>query len=386
MGWQMIVPMSDLQAEYASLRREIDSAMRRVIESGEFVFGDDLKAFEGEFASYCGSRYAVGVGSGTAGLRLALEASGVGPGDEVITVPNTDISTSSAISHCGASLVWVDVDSRTFNIDAEMIEDRISGQTKAILPVHLHGNPADMDQITEIAGRHDLLVIEDAALAIGAEYGSCKVGSMGDVGCFSLAPGKMLGAYGDGGMVVTDSREIADGVRMLRNYGYAAGTGEDLGQILGIECWQLVAEGFNERLDTLQAAIVRAKLPTLENRITRRREIAHRYNNGLAELNLVTPYAAGEARHVYRAYTVLVDDRDGLRRHLASMDIATRVYYVPPLHLQTVYEHVGFELGDFPVTEELAEKMLALPLFPEMTDSQVEQVIEAVEAYLTDAA
>jgi dTDP-4-amino-4,6-dideoxygalactose transaminase len=228
-------------------------------------------------------------------------------------------------------------------------------------------------------------VIEDAALAIGAEFGFRKAGTIGQVGCFSLSPGKMLGAYGDGGVVITDSREIADRVRVLRNYGYAAGTGENLGGVLGMESCRLVAEGFNERLDTLQAAIVRAKLSTLENRITRRREIADRYNNGLAGLNLVTPYAASEARHVYRAYTVLVDDRGGLRRHLASIDIATRVYYVPPLHLQPVYEHLGFELGDFPVTEELADKMLALPLFPEMTDSQVEQVIEGVEAYLTDA-
>lgn len=382
----MFVPMSDLQAEYARLKQEIDSAVRRVIESGEYVLGAELRAFEADFACYCGSEYAVGVGSGTAALRLALEALGIGSEDEVITVPNTDISSSSAVSHCGATFVWVDVDCRTFNIDADRIEERVTGKTRALLPVHLHGNSADMDAIMDIAERYDLLVVEDAALALGAEYGSRRVGTIGDIGCFSLSPGKMLGAYGDGGVVVTDSREMADAVRTLRNYGYEAGTAEDFSGMLRTESWRLVAEGFNERLDTLQAAIVRAKLPTLNDRIARRREIADCYNEGLAGLELVTPYVGNEVKHVYRAYIVLVDDRDGLREHLASMGIATRVYYVPPLHMQPVYEHLGLKLGDFPVTEELAERMLALPVFPEMTDSQVERVIEAVEAYFAGAA
>lgn len=374
----MSVPMSNLQAEYHSLKKEIDEAIQRVIESGSFVLGEEGKTFEEEFAAYCGAKYAVGVGSGTAALHLALLACEIGPGDEVITVSNTDISTTMTITHCGAGIVWVDVDRRSFNIDPERIEDKITEKTKAILPVHLHGHPADMDPITEIARRHDLLVIEDAALAIGAEYKHRKVGAIGDVGCFSLAPGKMLGAYGDAGIVVTNCRDIADRIKVLRNYGHALGTGEDLGGVLGTQSWELVAEGFNERLDTLQAAILRAKLPTLEERITRRREAARKYNERLAGLDLVTPYEANDVKHVYRAYTILVDNRDEVRECLASKDIATRVFYAPPLHLQPAYEQLGFNPGDFPVAEQTTAKMLALPLFPEITDRQIAEVVSAL--------
>ena len=281
--------MSNLRAEYDFLREEIDGAIRRVIESGNFVMGEELQAFEKEFALYCGAKYAVGVGSGTAALHLALLACDIGPGDEVITVPNTDIPTTTAITHCGAAIVWVDVDRRTFNIDPGKIEEKVTGRTKAILPVHLFGHPADMDPIMEIARRDHLLVIEDAALAVGAEYKGRKVGTIGDVGCFSLAPTKILGAYGDAGIVVTNRPAIADRIKVLRNYGEVSEVGEDAGNPLGVGTWTVVTGGFNERLDTLQAAILRAKLPTLEERITRRKDAAHRYNELLAQLDLVTP-------------------------------------------------------------------------------------------------
>jgi dTDP-4-amino-4,6-dideoxygalactose transaminase len=375
----MGVPMLDLRAEYHSLKVEIDAAIQRVIDSGNFVMGKELKAFEEEFARYCGARYAVGVGSGTAAIHLALLACEIGPGDEVITAPNTDLPTTATISHCGAKIVWADVDPRTFNLDPGAVEDKITNRTKAILPIHLQGHPADMGPIMEIARRHHLQVIEDACLAVGAEYRGTKVGTLGDVGCFSFAPAKIFGAYGDAGAVVTNDKKIADRVAILRNYGHALEMKLDLSGPVGIKTWKLVAEGFNERLDTLQAAVLRAKLPTLDNRISCRRQVARKYNSLLARLDLVTPFEADDVKHVYRAYTVLVDDRERVREYLAAKDIATRLYYVPPLHFQPVYKAFGFRPGDFPVTEETAAKMLSLAIFPEMSDAQIDEVVSALE-------
>lgn len=375
----MSVPMVDLRAEYYSLKKEIDAAIQRVIESSSFVMGEEMEAFEKEFARYCGAKYALGVGSGTAAIHLALLACGIGSGDEVITVPNTDLPTTMTIRHCGAKIVWVDVDPRTFNIDPTKVEAKITKRTKAILPVHLHGHPADMGPIMDIARRHHLLVIEDACLALGAEYRQRKVGTIGDVGCFSLAPTKILGAYGDAGIVVTEQEEIADRIKILRNYGHALEMKLDLAGPLGMKTWKLVAEGFNERLDGLQAAILRAKLPTLDDRIARRREAAHKYDSLLTELDLVMPYEADDVKHVYRAYTILVDDRERVRAYLAAKDIATRLYYVPPLHFQPVYKTLGFGPGDFPVAEETSARMLALATFPEITDDQISEVVSALE-------
>jgi len=379
----MSVPFNDLRAEYYSLKEEIDGAIKRVIESGKFVMGEELDAFEEEFALYCGAKYAVGVGSGTGALHLALLACGIGPGDEVITVPNTDLPTTAAISYSGATIVWVDVDPHTFNIDPDKIEAKITKRTKAILPVHLFGHPADMDPIMEVAKRHNLSVIEDACLAVGAEYKGRKVGTIGDVGCFSLAPTKMLGAYGDGGAAITDHREIADRIKVLRNYGHSLRMESKSSELRGPTVWEFVTEGFNERLDELQAAIVRAKLPTLEQRLARRRKIALEYNKLLDGLDLVRPYEAHEVKHVYRAYTILVGQRDRVRDHLASKGIATRVYYAPPpLHLQPVYAHLGHRKGDFPVTEEIADRMLSLPIFPQMKQ-QIEEVVSALKECVT---
>jgi dTDP-4-amino-4,6-dideoxygalactose transaminase len=379
----MSVPMYDLRAEYRNLKHEIDAAIQRVIGSGNFVMGEEVEAFEEELARYCGAQYAVGVGSGTAALHLALLACDIGPGDEVITAPNSDLPTTLAISHCGAHIVWVDVDHRTFNVDPANIEAKITSRTKAILPVHLHGHPADMGSILEIADRHGLLVIDDAALALGAEYKRQRIGSLGDVSCFSLAPTKILGAYGDAGVVTTNDRQIADRVRVLRNYGHSLDMGARIDGVLGTRGWNMVAEGFNERLDTLQAAILRAKLPTLEQRIAQRRKAANRYNTLLERLDVVRPYEAESVRHVYRAYTVLIEDRDRVRNCLTAQGIATRTYYIPPLHLQPVYDELGFRPGDFSTAEETSAKQLSLPIFPEISDEQISQVMSALERCLS---
>jgi dTDP-4-amino-4,6-dideoxygalactose transaminase len=378
----MVVPMGNLQAEYQLHKADIDASIQRVVNSGQFVMGEELASFEQEFATYCGSSYAVGVGSGTAALHLAALACGVGPGDEVITVANTDIPTTMAITHAGASIEWVDTDRRTFNIDPNQIETKITKKTKAILPVHLFGNPADMDAVMDIGRRHDLIVIEDAALAVGAEYRGRKVGSIGHVGCFSLAPSKILGAYGDGGIVVTDDAQMAERLRVLRNYGHGPEMTVDDRESQGVREWRVLEEGYNERLDTLQAAIVRAKLPTLEERIERRRRTAATYDEALGELGVAVPTETSGARHVYWAYTILMENRDGAREFLAARGIATRVHYVPSLHLQPAYARLGYKPGAFPVTESNASKMLALPIFPEITQAQVQEVTTALSEFL----
>ena len=375
------VPLSDLSAEYRNLKAEIDAAIKRVIESGNFVMGPELAAFEKEVAAYLGVAYVVGVGSGTAALHLGMLAAGIKPEDEIITVPNTDLPTTAAITHCGARFVWVDVDPRTFNIDPARIEAAITKRTRAILPVHLHGNPADMGPIVDIARRHDLLIIEDASLAFGAEYHGKKAGTFGAVGCFSLAVTKILGAYGDAGFVATGNREIADQIRVLRDYGHSIAmydTTQD--GIAGFSVWEMAAEGFNERLDTLQAAIVRAKLPTVDQRIARRREVAATYAERLADLNLVPAYQAPNTKHVYRGYPVLVADRDRVQTELRARGIRSSAYYLPPLHEQPVYRHLGYKQGHFPVTDDLSDRTLGLPVFPEITAAQVDHVVEVLRA------
>jgi dTDP-4-amino-4,6-dideoxygalactose transaminase len=380
------VPMSDLWAEHRSLQLEIEQALQRVIKSGIFVLGAEVEGFEQEFAAYCGATHAVGVGSGTAALQLAMLACNIGPGDEVITVPNTDIPTTAAITHCGASIVWVDVDPETYTMDPAKIVERITPRTKAILPVHLFGHPADMDPIAEIAREHGLLVIEDAALAVGTEYKGRKVGTFGVAGCFSLAPTKILGAYGDGGVLVTNDPQIAERIRILRNYGHSLQMEEEFEGSLGTREWRYDTEGFNERLDSLQAAVVRAKLPSLEDRIARRRQIAEQYRDLLAGLPVQVPRESPNVRHVYFAYAVLVDDRELVRDYLASQGIANRIHYIPPLHLQAVYRRLGFNLGDYPVVESVAQRMISLPIFPQMTDDHVQAVTSALRQYFVVGA
>lgn len=374
----MTVPMGDLAAEYASLRSGIDGAVRRVLERGAYTLGPELEAFESEFAAYCGARHAVGVASGTAALMLALLACDLKPGDEVLTVPNTDTPTASAITHAGGRAALVDTHPRTFNMDPERLEDAITDRTKVILPVHLFGRPADLDPIAETARRRGLILIEDGALAVGAEYRGRKAGTFGAVGCFSLAPGKILAGPGQGGIAVTDDGALADRLRVLRNYGHAPGMSLDPADLLGGGGFVVLEEGYNERLDEIPAAVLRAKLPTLDERIERRREAAALYDRLLADAAVETPPVDDENRNVYHSYNVLVDDRDEARRFLASKGVSTRTYYNPLLHLQPAYAYLGMGRGSLPNAEAAADRMMALPVFPQITDAQVEQAAEAL--------
>jgi len=377
----MVVPMTDLGSEYRSLKDEIDAAIERVLDSGRYALGPELAAFEAEFAAYCDTAHAIGVASGTAAVQLALIATDCGAGDEVITVPDTDSPTVTAITHVGAAVVWVDTDPFSFNLDPSLLEAAITPRTKAILPVHMFGHPVDMDPVLEIAARHGIPVIEDAALAAGARYRERRTGGIGNVGCFSLAPGKVFGGYGDGGIVVTDDAAIAERLRILRNYGHAPEMSLDERNLIGTDRWQVIEEGYNERLDEVWAAVLRIKLPTLDERIDRRRAAAARYAKRLAELPLQTPSEAPNVRHAYHSYQILIDDRDRARRFLQRRGIATRLFYIPPLHLQPAYERLGFRAGSFPITESTSARMLALPLFPRITDDQVDEVADALAAF-----
>lgn len=375
----MQVPMSALAEEYHSLREPIDAAIHRVLASGRYVLEKELADFENEFARFIGTRFAIGVGSGSAALTLALKSAGVGPGDEVITAPNTDNPTASAIDHVGASVVFADTDPDTFNIDPEQVERNITRHTRVLLPVHLFGNPADMGAISEIAARNNLMVIEDSALAVGALHLGRKMGTFGLIGCFSLAPSKILGAYGDAGIVVTDDEQIAERVRVLRNYGHAPGIDLDPANLLGGTSWEVRDQGYNSRLDAIQAAVLRVKLQSLESRIDSRRKVAATYDRLLEPLALSTPLVRPGNEAVYYAYTIMVDNRDRVRAALATDRIATRLYYNPPLHLQPAYQRLGHDPGSFRVTEATAARMIALPIFPQITEEQQNWVASSLE-------
>ncbi len=380
----MVVPMTDLAAEYRSLKTEIDEAVGRVLASGHYVLGEELEAFEEAFADYVGARYAMGVGSGTAALHLALAALGLGPDDEVITVPNTDNPTASAVTHAGAKVVLADTTEDTFTLDPEKLEEKITPRTKVILPVHLFGHPSDMDPICEIADRHGITVLEDSALAVGGEYKGKRTGTFGPLGCFSVAPGKILGGYGDGGMVVTNDSDLAHRIRVLRNYGHAPGirlSGQDL---TGGTGWKVLEEGFNQRLDTLQAAVLAAKLPTLEGRIAGRRRAAGLYREIFSGTQVTPVHEAPWARHVYFAYNAMVpaDLRNQAREYLASQGVASRLYYNPPLHLHPAYRWMGLGPGALPVAEKTASQMIGLPCFPQITESQVEQAASTLLEFM----
>jgi len=379
----MTVPMNDLKAQYLSIKDEVDEVIRRVLAKGIFEMGQEVEAFEEEFARFCGVRHAIGVGSGTAALQVALLACGIGPGDEVISVPNTDISSASAISHCGARVVWADIDPRTYNLDPNKIEEKITPRSKAILPVHLYGHPAGMESIMAIAREHGLMVIEDAALATGARYKGQRVGTFGQAGCFSFAPSKIMGAYGDGGMVITNDDDIATGARLFRSYGEERMEYQHFGDTAIHAPFNYVAEGLHSHLDTLQAAVLRVKLKKLREWITLRRENAYRYNDLLDGLEVMTPFEQEGVEHVYRVYVVRVRDRDRVRQELAMKGIATGLHYVPPLHLQPAYRRLGHKRGDFPVTEQVADELLCLPVFPELSAQQIEEVVEALESSLS---
>jgi len=363
------VPFVDLRAQYRAIAAEVDEAMQRVVANADFILGKDLDLFDQEFAAYCGARYAVGLDSGISALELALRAHDIGAGDEVITVAHTFIATVSAISFTGARPVFVDVDPRTYCMDSDQLAAAITPRTRAILPVHLYGQPAEMDAIRAIARKHGLVVIEDACQAHGARYKGERVGSLGDAACFSFYPGKNLGGYGDGGMLVTDQPELAERVRMLRNYGQR-------------EKYHHVYLAYNRRLDTLQAAVLRVKLPHLDGWNTARAEAARRYDERLSGLQGVTlPHAAGDRTHVYHLYVIQHDRRDALLDHLREQGIAAGLHYPLPVHRQPCYETLGVARGSLPVTEQVAGHVLSLPIFPEITPEQIDHVCGAIRRF-----
>jgi dTDP-4-amino-4,6-dideoxygalactose transaminase len=360
-----VIPLVDLKAQYRAIQAEIDAAVLGVLRSGQFVLGEGVAAFEAEFAAYCGAGHAVGVNSGTSALHLALLAAGIGPGDEVITVPFTFVATVGAIMYAGARPVLVDVDPVSFTIDVSRIEDAISRRTRAILPVHLYGQPADMDPILDIARRRGLVVIEDAAQAHGAAYKGRPVGGMGDLGCFSFYPGKNLGAYGEGGAVTTNSGAYARGVRLLRDFGAE-------------RKYYHLLRGYNYRLEALQAAILRVKLRHLEAWTEARREHAAGYDRLLRRAGVPTPAAMPYARHVYHVYAIRTARRETLQPALADAGIQTGIHYPVPVHLQPAYADLGYRLGDFPHSERAAGEVLSLPMYPELESGAIERISAAV--------
>jgi dTDP-4-amino-4,6-dideoxygalactose transaminase len=360
-----VVPLADLAAQYGALRDEVLQALREVAESTAFVLGPAVAGFEKAFAAYVGSKHCVGVNSGTSALHLALLGAGVGPGDEVLTVPMTFIATSWAISYVGATPVFVDVDRSTYTMDVVQAEARITSKTKAILPVHLYGQPADMGPLLEIGRRHGIPVIEDAAQAHGARYGDRGAGSLGLCGCFSFYPGKNLGAYGEAGAVVTDDDRIAARLRALRDHAQRQRYHHD-------------EIGFNYRMDAFQGAVLRVKLKHIDRWTETRRALATRYREALADLPLRLPEEAPERRHVWHLFVVLHPGRDRLRAELEARGVHTGLHYPVPVHLQKAYRPLGHREGDFPVAERVGRECLTLPLFPEMTARQQDAVVEAL--------
>jgi dTDP-4-amino-4,6-dideoxygalactose transaminase len=365
-----MIPLLDLKAQYQTIKGELDAAVLRVLENAQFILGPEVAAFEKEFAGYCGAAEAVGVNSGTSALHLALLACGIGPGDEVITTPFTFVASAASIVYTGATPVFVDIDPASFNIDVSLIEPAITPRTKAILPVHLFGQPADMDPIMEIARTHGLVVIEDAAQAHGAEYKGRRVGGIGEMGCFSFYPGKNLGACGEGGAVVTNNAAYARQIRMLRDWGCEQKYVHQL-------------KGYNYRMEGMQGAILRVKLRHLEEWTEARRAHAARYGELLAGCDVRPPEVMPYARHVYTVYTIRAKDRDTLRADLQQREIHTGIHYPVPVHLQPAYTDLGYGRGAFPAAEQAAAEVLALPIYPEMTSSQLEEVAAAL--HLTPA-
>ncbi|NLG48789.1 MAG: DegT/DnrJ/EryC1/StrS family aminotransferase [Chloroflexi bacterium] len=365
----MPIPLVDLKAQYRSIKQDIDAAVARVLENASYILGKEVETFEQAFAAYCGTTYAVGVSSGTDALHLALLACGVGPGDEVITTPFTFIATAAAISHVGATPVFVDIDERSYNMDPARIEAAITPRTKAILPVDLYGQPADMDPIMEIARRYDLRVIEDACQAVGARYRGRRAGSLGDAGCFSFYPAKNLGAAGDGGMLTTNNAEIAERVRNLRDHGR-------------ISKYSHGAIGYTYRLDGLQAAILGAKLGHLDGWNDARRAHAQTYNELLEGTGVILPQEAEGCRAIYHVYALRVPRRDELLEYLRAKEIGASIHYPLPVHLQPAYAALGIPKGSFPIAEACADSELSLPLYPEMTREQIEEVAAAVKEFL----
>lgn len=364
----MNIPMVDLKQQYHSLKKDIDQALTEVLESTHFILGPNVQALEKEAAAYLGVQHAVACASGTDALHLALRAAGIGVGDEVITPAFTFIATAEAISYVGATPVFVDIDPRTFNLDPKLVEAAITPRTRAVLPVHLFGQPAALDPFRDICRKHNLFLIEDCAQSFGAEYQGRMTGGFGLAGCFSFFPSKNLGCYGDGGLVTTNNEDVARELLVLRNHGSR-------------QRYHHAVIGYNSRLDEIQAAILRVKLKHIAEYNKLRRRNAHLYNEGLKGLALTTPYEDGVGVHVYHQYTLLLDGRDRVQKALSDAGIASAVYYPIPLHRQEVYRDLlaGTSL---PVTEKIAEQVLSLPMYPELSAEQIQHICQVIAGAL----
>ena len=365
----MQVPLLDLKAQYATIKDEIKAAIDEVLESQYFILGPKVQQFEEEIAGYCNVQHAVGVASGSDALLLALMAIDVGLGDEVITTPYTFFATAGSISRLGAKPVFVDIDPKTYNINPELIPEKITDKTKAIIPVHLYGQCADMDPILEIGKKHNLCIIEDAAQAIGAEYKGRRAGSMGDMGCLSFFPSKNLGGYGDGGMVITNNAELAEKIRVLRAHGAKPKYYHSL-------------IGVNSRLDALQAAVLSVKLKYLDGWSRARHQNAETYNYLLKGTDVITPYVEPYNYHIYNQYIIRVSKRDELHQFLNERKIGTAIYYPVSLHLQGCYADLGYKEGDFPESEKAAKETVALPIYSELTKEQQTAVVNAIKEFV----
>jgi dTDP-4-amino-4,6-dideoxygalactose transaminase len=360
-----MIPFVDLKAQYQSIKPEVNAAIQGILDSCQFTLGSEVAAFEQEFAAYSQAQHGIGVNTGTSALHMALLAAGVGRGDEVITVPFTFVATVSAIDYTGATPVFVDIDPQTFTMDVQQLEAAITPKTKAIIPVHLYGQCADMDPILEIAKRHGLVVIEDAAQAHGAEYKGRRAGSMGDMGCFSFYPGKNLGAYGEAGLVTTDNPEFARTIRMLRDWGAE-------------KKYHHVLKGYNFRMEGIQGAVLRVKLRYLERWTEGRRTAAAHYDRLLAGSGVPTPKALPHNRHVYHIYAVRTAHRQAWQDALLAQGVQSGIHYPTPVHLLPAFADLGYHAGQFPHSEKAANEVLSLPMFPELTETQCEAVATAI--------
>lgn len=359
------IPLVDLSRQYKDIQKEVDKAIEGVLKSTHFILGEECSEFEREYASFCKVKYAVGVGNGLAALELGMRAIGIGAGDEVLTPANSFIASSSSISFTGAKPVLVDCEEETFNIDVAKAEKAITKRTKAIMPVHLYGQLANMEEVLKLAKKYNLLIIEDACQAHGASFKGKKAGSFGDVAAFSFYPGKNLGGYGDGGIVVTNKANIARKITRMRNYGQK-------------EKYNHIYLAWNSRLDTLQAAILRVKLKYLDKWNAKRLEYAKLYNKLLKDLPVIPPKTHADYIHVFHLYVVKVKERNRLAKYLDSKGVKTGLHYPIPIHLQKAYSDLGYKKGDFPITEKLAEQTLTLPLFSEMTEKEIRFVAQQI--------
>lgn len=366
----MNIPFVDLKSQYHSLEKEILARIAATLQSTQFILGPDVQEFEEAFAAYCECKYCVGVASGTDALHLALRACNIGPGDEVITVANTFIATVLAISYAGADPVLVDVDPHRLTIDLAFVKKAITPKTKAIIPVHLYGQPVDMDPLIDLAKQNNVLIIEDTCQGHGARYKGKRLGSFGDIACFSFYPGKNLGAYGDGGAITTNDTSLAEKMRLLRNYGSR-------------KKYYHSSKGFNSRLDTIQAAVLNVKLKYLDNWNYARRKAAKRYNSLLNEFDLVLPGEANECEDVFHLYVIRCEQRDALLDHLNKKGINAGIHYPIPIHLLEAYRDLGLSKGDFPVAEKSAQTILSLPMFPEITEEQQSYVADSIGEFFS---